>query len=100
MCAAGASDLHLSVGSPPMIRKDGRMEPLDSAAAALTVRRGTAGVGPMEDGEDVLALRSLRRTWPSGHHLGRNSDPRRSTWHDLAWPGGSEATEQRGTKSV
>jgi len=36
MCAAGASDLHLSVGSPPMIRKDGRMEPLDSAAAALT----------------------------------------------------------------
>ena len=36
MCAAGASDLHLSVGSPPMIRKDGHMELLDSAAAALT----------------------------------------------------------------
>ncbi len=36
MCAAGASDLHLSVGSPPMIRKDGHMELLDPAAAALT----------------------------------------------------------------
>jgi twitching motility protein PilT len=35
MCAAGASDLHLSVGSPPIIRKDGRMQPLDPAAAAL-----------------------------------------------------------------
>jgi twitching motility protein PilT len=28
MCAAGASDLHLSVGSPPFVRKDGRMQPL------------------------------------------------------------------------
>ena len=25
MVGAGASDLHLSVGSPPIIRKDGRM---------------------------------------------------------------------------
>jgi twitching motility protein PilT len=36
MCTAGASDLHLCVGSPPMIRKDGRMEPLEAGAAALT----------------------------------------------------------------
>jgi twitching motility protein PilT len=28
MAAAGASDLHLSVGSPPIIRKDGRLQPL------------------------------------------------------------------------
>jgi twitching motility protein PilT len=35
MCAAGASDLHLSVGSPPIIRKDGSMQPLDPTAAAL-----------------------------------------------------------------
>jgi twitching motility protein PilT len=35
MCAAGASDLHLSVGSPPIIRKDGKMQPLDSVSAAL-----------------------------------------------------------------
>jgi twitching motility protein PilT len=35
MCAAGASDLHLSVGTPPMVRKDGHMQPLDAAAPAL-----------------------------------------------------------------
>jgi twitching motility protein PilT len=36
MCAAGASDLHLSVGSPPIIRKDGRMQPLDTADSPLS----------------------------------------------------------------
>ncbi len=36
MCVAGASDLHLSVTLPPMIRKDGQMVPLDPAAAPLT----------------------------------------------------------------
>ena len=36
MVEAGASDLHLSVGSTPMVRKDGRMQPLDPAMAPLT----------------------------------------------------------------
>src|SRR5438128_9225688 len=36
MCAAGASDLHLCVGSSPLVRKDGRMQVLDPAAAPLT----------------------------------------------------------------
>ena len=36
MVGVGASDLHLSVGSPPLVRKDGRIQPLDPAAAALT----------------------------------------------------------------
>ena len=36
MCVAGASDLHLSVGLPPMIRKDGQMVSLDPAAPPLT----------------------------------------------------------------
>jgi len=35
MCAADASDLHLSVGSQPLVRKDGRMQPLDSSQPAL-----------------------------------------------------------------
>jgi twitching motility protein PilT len=35
MCEAKASDLHLSVGSTPLIRKDGHMQPLDAAAPAL-----------------------------------------------------------------
>ena len=36
MVAVGASDLHLSVGATPMVRKDGRMQPLDPAMAPLT----------------------------------------------------------------
>ena len=36
MCAAGASDLHLCVESTPLVRKDGRMQPLDAAAPPLT----------------------------------------------------------------
>ena len=39
MCAAGASDLHLSVGTPPMVRKDGVMQPLDAAAPVLDAER-------------------------------------------------------------
>jgi twitching motility protein PilT len=35
MAAAGASDLHLSVGMPPLIRKDGRMQPLEDGASSL-----------------------------------------------------------------
>jgi twitching motility protein PilT len=37
MAAAGASDLHLSVGSPPIIRKDGRLQPLDPSAPPLAL---------------------------------------------------------------
>src|SRR5436305_15001005 len=36
MCERGASDLHLSVGSPPVVRKDGRMQALVEGAPALT----------------------------------------------------------------
>jgi len=36
MCAAGASDLHLCVGSPPLVRTDGHIQPLDAARPPLT----------------------------------------------------------------
>jgi twitching motility protein PilT len=36
MVDAKASDLHLCVGSPPIVRRDGHMQPLDPAAAPLT----------------------------------------------------------------
>ena len=36
MCDAGGSDLHLTVGMPPVVRKDGRMQVLDEALAPLT----------------------------------------------------------------
>jgi twitching motility protein PilT len=35
-CAMGASDLHLSVGSPPLVRKDGHMQPLGEAYGVLS----------------------------------------------------------------
>jgi twitching motility protein PilT len=37
MCEAKSSDLHLCVGSPPIIRKDGHMQPLDPAEPVLGV---------------------------------------------------------------
>ena len=36
MVQLGASDLHLAVGSPPMVRKDGRMQKLSAEAQVLT----------------------------------------------------------------
>ncbi|MEQ1869414.1 MAG: type IV pilus twitching motility protein PilT [Vicinamibacterales bacterium] len=36
MAQMGASDLHLTVGSPPMVRKDGRMQKLSADAQVLT----------------------------------------------------------------
>jgi twitching motility protein PilT len=35
MCDAKASDLHLSSGMPPIVRKDGTMQPLDASGGAL-----------------------------------------------------------------
>ena len=36
MCANKASDLHISVGMPPLVRKDGEIRSLNDQAAALT----------------------------------------------------------------
>jgi twitching motility protein PilT len=35
MAAAGASDLHLTIGMPPLIRKDGRIQPLEAGGVTL-----------------------------------------------------------------
>ncbi len=47
MVEAGASDLHLSVGSLPMVRKDGRIEPLDPTMPALTDAMVTQLLAPI-----------------------------------------------------
>ena len=39
MCSIGASDLHLSTGMPPLVRKDGVMEPLDSRVGPLSAEQ-------------------------------------------------------------
>ena len=45
MAAAGASDLHLSVSMPPMIRKDGKMQSLSAGDDALTAESMTHLLG-------------------------------------------------------
>ena len=39
MCEVGASDLHLSVSMPPLVRKDGTIQPLDPSASVLEADR-------------------------------------------------------------
>jgi twitching motility protein PilT len=36
MCERGASDLHLCVGMPPLVRKDGEIQPLEPESSPLT----------------------------------------------------------------
>ena len=59
MVKLGASDLHLCVGSPPLVRKDGHMVPLDSAAAPLTAHEVEQLLAPImpEKNRDEFAAR-------------------------------------------
>src|SRR5436853_6737739 len=47
MFKAGASDLHLSVGAPPMIRKDGHMQKLEAEAPPLSPNDVVQLLGPI-----------------------------------------------------
>jgi twitching motility protein PilT len=47
MCESGASDLHLCVGMPPLIRKDGHMKPLDPNQPPLTNEMMTRLLDPI-----------------------------------------------------
>jgi twitching motility protein PilT len=47
MFDAKASDLHLCVGSPPIIRKDGHMQPLNPGAAPMTAQALIQLLGPI-----------------------------------------------------
>jgi twitching motility protein PilT len=47
MCEAKASDLHLCVGMPPLVRKDGEIQPLEASAPAFTVESMTALLEPI-----------------------------------------------------
>src|SRR5262244_1892692 len=61
MFDAKASDLHLCVGSPPIVRKDGHMQPLDPAAAPLT-------------GEGLIQLLARSRPERTGPDLKERKD--------------------------
>jgi twitching motility protein PilT len=47
MCTVGASDLHLTCGMPPLVRKDGSIQPLDAGAPALTPEAMVALLDPI-----------------------------------------------------
>ena len=47
MCTSGASDLHLSCGMPPTVRKDGSIQPLDASAAPLNPETMMALLDPI-----------------------------------------------------
>jgi twitching motility protein PilT len=47
MCAMGASDLHLAVGTTPIVRKDGHLLPLDASAPPLTAEALEALLAPI-----------------------------------------------------
>jgi len=47
MCRAGASDLHLSTGMPPLVRKDGVVQPLDPQIGPLAAEHLVTLLDPM-----------------------------------------------------
>ncbi len=58
MVHTGASDLHLSVSVPPMIRKDGRMMPIEETAPQLTaedIRRLLAPITPEKNRAEFIS---------------------------------------------
>lgn len=58
MAEIGASDLHLSVSVPPMVRKDGRMKPLQEGDAVLTpeaMRELLTSIMPARNQEEFAA---------------------------------------------
>jgi twitching motility protein PilT len=62
MCTAGASDLHLTCGMPPLVRKDGSMQPLDAAAAPLTPETMIALLDPIMPEKNRLEFDERRDT--------------------------------------
>jgi twitching motility protein PilT len=62
MVEAGASDLHVTVGVPPLIRKDGHMQPLDPAAAVLSADDSTALLEPIMPEKNQAEFREVHDT--------------------------------------
>jgi len=47
MCERGASDLHLCVGMPPLVRRDGSIQPIEPGAPALDTAAVTSLIEPI-----------------------------------------------------
>ncbi len=87
MCAAGASDLHLSVGAPPIVRKDGRIAPLDPAAAPLAVDDVEALLSPIMP-ETNRAEFSARHDTDFAYEIPGLARFRANAFFDRRGPGG------------
>jgi twitching motility protein PilT len=62
MCEAKASDLHLSVGTTPLVRKDGHVQPLDPAAPPLDQAMMMRLLDPITPDKNKLEFREKRDT--------------------------------------
>jgi twitching motility protein PilT len=62
MCEAKASDLHLSVGTTPLVRKDGHMQPLDTAAPSLDGPMMTRLLDPITPEKNKVEFAERRDT--------------------------------------
>lgn len=83
MCDAKASDLHLSSGMPPLVRKDGTMQPLDASAGALDADAIVGLVHPImpeknraefrdrHDTDFAYRFRGWRASEPTSSWIGR-----------------------------
>ena len=62
MVEAKASDLHLSVGATPLVRKDGHIEPLDAAAPPLDPATMMRLLDPITPDKNKIEFREKRDT--------------------------------------
>jgi twitching motility protein PilT len=62
MAAQGASDLHLTIGMPPLIRKDGRIQPLESGAPALDSTSMDSLLRPIVPGKNASEFEARHDT--------------------------------------
>jgi twitching motility protein PilT len=62
MVETRASDLHLSVGAPPLVRKDGQIQPLDAAAPPLDPATMMRLLDPITPDKNKLEFRDRRDT--------------------------------------
>jgi len=87
MCAAGASDLHLSVGSPPIVRKDGQILPLNPDQPPLTVADIEGLLHPIMPEKNRVEF-GTRHDTDFAYEIEGLARFRANAFHDRRGPGG------------
>jgi len=86
MCANGASDLHLCVGAPPIIRRDGCMQPLAPNFPSLDVASVQALLMPIMPEKNRLEYEQRHDT-DFGYEIQGLARFRANAFHDRRGPG-------------